>query len=228
MHTSAKAIRTYLESNDLAGLLLLIKNDRKSISHLIRLAYNKDTLVGWRAILAIGALARELVKTDPEILRETCRKLLWSLSDESGGIGWSAPEILGEIVSSDTRRFGDIIPLIAQVFDIEERHFRPGVVYALLKVAEQKPDMVLSFHKIIVEALKDQEPLTKAYGLQLIAIIWKRACSSGDWGADVCDKVRQAIESLTTDKNEAWIYESDRFKPVSISELAHNVLKNKE
>jgi hypothetical protein len=54
----------------------------------------------------------------------------WSLSDESGGIGWSAPELIGEIVCADPRRFADIVPLIADVYAIEEDVFRPGVLYA--------------------------------------------------------------------------------------------------
>ena len=67
-----------------------------------------------------------MITTDLDFLRETCRKLVWSLSDESGGIGWSAPEILGEIVSADPKRFKDFIPLMASVYEIEEDVFRGG------------------------------------------------------------------------------------------------------
>jgi len=97
-------VQAALESNDLDAIVTSTKNDKKTISQLVRLAYDKDTLVGWRAIKAAGLAARELVKTAPDFLRETCRKLLWSLTDESGGIGWSAPELLGEIVCADVKR----------------------------------------------------------------------------------------------------------------------------
>src|SRR5512147_1025466 len=99
--TLKKTILHALESNELGAIASLAEKDRKVLSQLVRLAYDKETLVGWRAIRAVGLAARALVKTDREFLRDTCRKLLWSLSDESGGIGWSAPEMLGEIVSSD-------------------------------------------------------------------------------------------------------------------------------
>jgi len=79
-----------------------------------------------------------MVRRDPEFLRETCRKLLWSFTDESGGIGWSAPEMLGEIVSSDPKRFQDVIPLIAAAYEVDEDVFRAGVLYALSRVASMR------------------------------------------------------------------------------------------
>ena len=90
-----KTIQYALEANDLNTVAALAKENRKALSLLVRPAYDKETLVGWRAISAVGLAARQLIKTDYEYLRETARKLLWSLSDESGGIGWAAPELLG-------------------------------------------------------------------------------------------------------------------------------------
>jgi hypothetical protein len=92
----------------------LAQQGQKAVSPLVRFAYARDTLIGQRAIRAMGLVAKELVTSEPEILRDRVRKLLWSLNDESGGIGWSAPELLGEIVSADPDRFADIIPLIAE------------------------------------------------------------------------------------------------------------------
>jgi len=120
-----------LESNDLESVAAMAKEHRNVLSLLARLAYDKETLTGWRAIKAVGRAARVLLPIDYPFLHETVRKLLWSLSDESGGIGWSSPEMLGEIVCTDPHKFSDIIPLIAEVYDIEETHFRPGVLYAL-------------------------------------------------------------------------------------------------
>jgi hypothetical protein len=128
MPTQKKHIHDLLESNELSSIGLQAKDDRKVLSSLVRLAYDKETLVGWRAIKAIGLAAAEVITTDLDALRETCRKLVWSLSDESGGIGWSAPEILGEIASADPKRFKDFIPLVASVYEIEEDVFRGGAL----------------------------------------------------------------------------------------------------
>ena len=79
-------IHNTLEINDLEAVVSFAKENRKVLSLLVRSAYDKESLVGWRAIKAIGLAARALVKTDYKFLRELVRKLLWSLSDESGGI----------------------------------------------------------------------------------------------------------------------------------------------
>ena len=82
-----KIILQALESNDLDAVVSLAQKSRKALSLLVRMAYDKETLVGWRAIKAAGRIAKALAKIDHEFLRITIRKLLWSLSDESGGIG---------------------------------------------------------------------------------------------------------------------------------------------
>jgi len=93
MHTLKKSILSLLEANDLDSLVTLAKDKPRVVSLLVRISYDKETLAGWRAIKAVGLISRELVRTDYEYLRNTIRKLRWSLSDESGGIGWSAPEL---------------------------------------------------------------------------------------------------------------------------------------
>lgn len=225
MKSLKHVVQTDLESNDLDAIVTRAKNDKKTISRLVRLAYDKDTLVGWRAIKAVGLAARELVKTDPEFLRETCRKLLWSLSDESGGIGWSAPELLGEIVCADVKRFREFIPLIVEVYGVEEDVFRPGVVYALGRIAEAAPELVTVYQKVIIAALVDNNPLTNIYALELVDRIWDNAAQSNTWSTEYRERVKSAIKNLTSNKSEAWLYGEDSFINVSIGEKADEVLE---
>jgi hypothetical protein len=206
-------IRTALEANDLGSVAALAKDNRKVLNQLIRMAYDKETLVGWRAIKAFGLAAKELVTTDYEYLREMVRKLLWSLNDESGGIGWSAPEILGEIVSADPDRFRDIIPLIAEVYGIEEVIFRPGVMYALNRIAEAKAELVLHHKDLLVRALSDGDPLVRAYALKLVEKM------KGLLSRDELSEINKLAKSLSEDASEVWIYIDNYFLNVQIKEL---------
>lgn len=203
-----------LEANDLEAVVALATENRKVLSQLVRMAYDKETLVGWRAIKAIGLVAGELVKTDDEFLRVTIRKLLWSLSDESGGIGWSAPEILGEIVSADPKRFSDIIPLISEVYKVEEKVFRPGILYALGRIAEVDPALVMPFIDVIEQALSDENPLTRVHALMAIKTL-KDKLGRDDW-----ERFSGKIKSLLSDKAEVWLYEKDSFVGVQVKEVA--------
>ncbi len=225
-HSLKKKILSALESNDLDAVVALSTGDRTVLSRLVRLAYDKETLVGWRAIKAVGLAARALQRSDYDFLRDTCRKLLWSLSDESGGIGWSAPEMLGEIVSADPRRFADIIPLIVQVFDIEEDVFRPGVVYALGRIAEADPEAASTFQKVIISSLVDREPLTRIYGLDLVEVLWRSGTAERCWTHEYRERIRSAVSRLRADKTEAWVYRDPQFVSVMTGEYA-SVLINK-
>ncbi len=50
----------------------------------------------WPAITCMGAALARLADQDLEEARIMMRRFLWSLNDESGGIGWGAPEAMAE------------------------------------------------------------------------------------------------------------------------------------
>jgi hypothetical protein len=224
-----KFIHHALEMNDLDAVVLLVQKNRKTLSLLVRMAYDKETLVAWRAIKAVGRIANVLVKTEREFLRNTVRKLLWSLSDESGGIGWAAPELLGEIVHSDPEGFADIIPIIAEVYDIEEQTFRPGVMYALARIAEVSPEMIANYQKIIIRSLVDTNPLIRIYTLELVGLLWPIVCNKNLWSMDYRKKIESAVNNMKNDKKVAWIYQDNDFIDIEVGEYAFilaNKLKN--
>lgn len=221
-----KYILHALESNDLDTVVAFIQENRKVLSLLIRMAYDKETLVGWRAIKAVGRIARALVKTDNEFLHITIRKLLWSLSDESGGIGWAAPELLGEIVSADPEGFADIIPLITEVYDIEEQTFRPGVVYALARIAEVSPEPVTKYQKVIIKSLADENPLLKIYALDLVGLVWPIACRKKLWSQEYKAKIYDVVNSMKNHKGVAWIYQNSSFTDAVVGEKSTLLAKS--
>jgi hypothetical protein len=221
-----KFIHDSLEMNDLDAVIRLAQKDRKTLSLLIRMAYDKETLVGWRAIKAVGRIAKVLVKNEHEFLRIAIRKLLWSLSDESGGIGWASPELLGEIVSADPEGFADIIPLIAEVYDIEEKTFRPGVMYAFVRIAEVSPELVADYQKIIIRSLMDTNPLIKIYTLELVGLLWSVACKKNIWSKEYTIKIERIVNKMNTDKGVAWVYQNNDFIDIEVGYYAQ-ILANK-
>jgi hypothetical protein len=225
-HQLKKNVLSALESDDLDAVVSLAAGDRKVLSQLVRLAYDKETLVGWRAIKAVGLVAHVLVKSDYEFLRETCRKLLWSLTDESGGIGWSAPEMLGEIVSADPVRFQDIIPLIASAYEVEENVFRAGVLYALARIAESAPELAAPYQKIIVMSLADRDPLVKVRGIGLVKLLWPWANSEGIWSREYSERISLSLDKLISDKGEAWVYQLSNFISIQVGDESKAMLKN--
>lgn len=213
-----KSIQQYLDSNDLDAIVALAKQNKRVLTLLVRSAYDKETLASWRAIKAVGLVARELIKTDYEFLREAVRKLLWSLSDESGGIGWSAPELLGEIVSVDPLRFADIIPIIAGVYSIEEDVFRPGVVYALGRIAGVSPELVMPHRGIIFSALSGTDPLARVYAIGAVKSIWKFETEKNR------TIIMSLIRDIASDRREVYIYHNNGISRREVGEESDKLL----
>ena len=219
MHNLKKTTQQLLESNDLAAIVELAEEHRRELNLLVRFAYAKETLSGWRAIKAIGLAAKALITREYEFLREVTRKLFWSLSDESGGIGWSAPELIGEIVSVDPARFSDLIPMLASVYDIEETTFRPGVLYALGRIAETSPERVMPHQELLRRGLSDLDPLSRVHALEAVRKM------GSEWKREDREGLRVSIERLLADRNEVWIYREGGFEGVQVKEAAQEVLE---
>lgn len=219
MYALKKLLSAALQKNDMAAAVRAGREERRALSVLTRFAYEKDTLVGQRAIRATGLISRELAKTDRAALREACRKLLWSLSDESGAIGWAAPELLGEIVAADPGGLADIVPLIASVYDVEEVVFRPGVLYALARIGMQAPELALKHADLMLRGLTEQDPLAKVFALQALAGVLPLL------GQDERGRMRTAVQALLSDASEAWVYEGSDFVNKCVREEAQKFLK---
>jgi hypothetical protein len=54
--------------------------------------------VRWHAVCSFGWLVPVLAEKNLEAGRIVMRRFLWSLNDESGGIGWGGPEAMAEIM----------------------------------------------------------------------------------------------------------------------------------
>ncbi|MEZ0328725.1 MAG: DVU0298 family protein [Dissulfuribacterales bacterium] len=70
-----------------------------AISLVISVCYSHDESVRTKAVQLFGRLMVRLASQDMEAVRSVMRRLMWSLNDESGGIGWGAPEAMAEAMA---------------------------------------------------------------------------------------------------------------------------------
>ncbi|MDY6824717.1 MAG: HEAT repeat domain-containing protein [Thermodesulfobacteriota bacterium] len=103
--TLKKIVTGLLRDSDMTAAMSQMAQypPRRVINPLIGLLFNKDDPVQQRAVTAIGATTARLAESDMESARIIMRRLMWSLNDESGGIGWGAPEAMGEIMARHSR-----------------------------------------------------------------------------------------------------------------------------
>ncbi|MGB5988085.1 MAG: DVU0298 family protein, partial [Desulfobacterales bacterium] len=72
---------------------------RRAVNPLFSLLLDRDELLRWRAVTAMGAVVARLEEQNTESARVIMRRMLWMLNDESGGIGWGVPEAMGETLA---------------------------------------------------------------------------------------------------------------------------------
>ena len=83
--------------------------------------------VRWHAVVSFGWLVPVIAEKDLEAGRIVMRRFLWSLNDESGGIGWGCPEAMAEIMChSSSLRKEYIHMLISYMREDGENLFEDG------------------------------------------------------------------------------------------------------
>ncbi|WP_457577295.1 DVU0298 family protein [Desulfomarina sp.] len=68
------------------------------IHYLFLALCHPDEQVRWNSVNCFGRVVPRLAEENPEEARVVMRRFLWSLNDESGGIGWGCPEAMAEIM----------------------------------------------------------------------------------------------------------------------------------
>ena len=200
-----KKAAALLQENDLAGLLEAAVKESGIIRGLISLTYDKEDALCWRAIEAIGIISGGMAVKQPEKIRNLVQRLLWMLRDESGNNVGSAPEILGEIVRNSPDTFSDIAPIIASFED--EEMLRRGVLRALVRISEKRPDLVMASASLAGRYLGDQDAVLRAYAVLL----------AGRLGLK---EYLPALEDLARDTSCIRIYKDGELRDMTVGKIA--------
>ena len=191
-------------------LINLQHSRRRTLSLLLSLSYDKKDAMSWRAMEAIGILTGEIAKKDPGHVRNTVGRLLWMIRDESGGIGWSVPEILGEIVRNNPELCADIAPIIASFH--EEKMLKAGVLRAIGRIGKLNAEFIDYAIPIVISSLESPETLLRGYA----------AFACGNLSA------LTAVNELEKLKGDACIvpfYEEGELKEKSVGEIASEAIE---
>ncbi|HMK59773.1 MAG TPA: hypothetical protein VK452_01340 [Dissulfurispiraceae bacterium] len=198
-------IRYFLEMKRPDAIGKIAVKDKNVIKWLISFSYDKEGVMTWRAIEAMGYVAKELGAARQDILRDAVRKLLWSMGDESGGIGWSAPEFLGEIVRRVPDSFSDLVPILWS--NREEASFRPGVVWAMIRIAEVRPNLPDIAAGELSELAEDPSPTVRGYTAVLAKLIHS-------------DCKNEILLKLSEDLDTLFYFRNGELNSVTVAELA--------
>jgi len=147
-------VRELLEQRDYERLLDLCEKDGHFWKELKFRLYDIDERLRWPAIEAVGRLMRRWWENGQQgKVREYIRNLFWSIKDESGGIGWSAPQTIAEIIANIPELidpYGSV--MIAHAF--EEPPLVKGGLWGIGRLGKELADSVDFFQDWILSSFE--------------------------------------------------------------------------
>jgi hypothetical protein len=188
-----------------------------------------EELVRWHAISAMGTLVARLANKDMEEGRIIIRRMLWSLNDESGGIGWGAPESMAEIMSLHEGLAREYIHMLISYMREDGEEIWQDGNYLELETLQQglmwgAGRLALSRRQLVLEKGMDQDlpPYLDAADGTVRGLA---ARAMGLLGAAAhLDR----LQELRTDDFPVRLYEDGRMSTVTVGELAGQALQRLE
>jgi len=121
---------------------LLTISPSKSVNPLFSFIQSSSEEIKWRAVRAMGKVVAKMASENLESARVVMRRLMWSLNDESGGIGWGAPEPMGEIMAQDERLAGEYKKMLFSYVNQESNYLeyeplRKGAIWAIERISNK-------------------------------------------------------------------------------------------
>ena len=118
---------------------------RRAVNPLFAFFCSTTPLLRWRAVSGMGVVVSQLAETRMESARVVMRRLMWTLNDESGGIGWGAPEAMGEITARHARLAGEFAHILVSYICpdgnfLEHPILQRGLLWGLGRLAHARPE----------------------------------------------------------------------------------------
>ena len=118
---------------------------RRAVNPLFSFFCSETPLLRWRAVSGMGVVVSHLADTEMESARVVMRRLMWTLNDESGGIGWGAPEAMGEITARHAALAAEFACILVSYIRpdcnfLEHPVLQRGVLWGLGRLAHSRPE----------------------------------------------------------------------------------------
>lgn len=187
---------------------------------------SSNELCKWHAVSAFGVVVPKMVETDVESARIIMRRFLWSLNDESGGIGWGVPEAMGEVMARSELLFYEYGHLLLsymredgpELFQdgnyLELPALQQGVLWSVGRLLAKRKEAMLGQGVVadLQKYLFSEDRIVRAIAA---------------WCLGKCGSVKDLdhIEKLTNDQFSFNFYWENKLEETSVALLAEQAIK---
>lgn len=170
-----------LSGEDFDAVLSELRRDspKRIINALFPLLYHQDEIIKWRAVTFMGLFVGELAQEDMESARNVVRRLMWNLNDESGGIGWGAPEAMGEILARHEGLAGEYAPILLSYANREGNYLelpmlQRGLLWGIGRFSETRPYAAAGSKSHFFHYLESEDPAVRGHAVRILGLIGAR------------------------------------------------------
>jgi len=192
-------IREFLANREYDAVLAWSRSVRSPQRVLFSLALDADEVIAWRAVECIGQVAGIEAEENLERIRDMIRRLFWLMNDESGGLGWRSPEMIGEILVNVPSLIEEFGLLLTAYF--HEEPFERGSYLAVARIAAVNPQPFTGIIPDLREALVGHDAVIRCHAATAL------------WNIDSSDNP-SVIEPLKRDSSPVTFYDYKRGIPV--------------
>jgi hypothetical protein len=155
-----KIIEDLLIKRDHSTLLDLCERDRRFWQEVRFRLYDLDERVRWSAIEAIAKFMERWWQSGrQEKVRVYIRTLFWSMNEESGGIGWSSPQTIAEIIVHIPELI-DPYGSMMIAYSVEEPPLMKGGAWGIGRLGPRIADSIESFREKVLAVFQEDDSET--------------------------------------------------------------------
>jgi hypothetical protein len=176
-----RRVREVLLEEDFEGAMTALESfpARRVVNPLISFFCSGEARLRWWAISGIGAVVSRLADREMESARVVMRRLMWTLNDESGGIGWGAPEALGEITARHSRLAGEYGGILISYIRpdcnfLEHPVLQRGALWALGRLAYARPGLVADAAPFVTPFIESPDAFHRGHAVWLLCALGQR------------------------------------------------------
>ena len=190
--------------------------ERQAINPLFSFFFNTNELIKWRSVTAMGVVVSQLADKEMESARVVMRRLMWSLNDESGGIGWSSPEAMGEIMAQHGRLAEEYAHLLVSYMDekgnfIEHDKLQRGVLWGVGRLARARPWLISYAAALLPPYMRSEDAICRGLAAWIAGAIHAKTAIS-------------LLKRLTMDHSTINIYIDTCLVERTVGQLAEEAL----
>jgi len=195
---------------------------RRLVSPLFSLLLSSESALKWHAVTAFGQTVDRLAGANLEAARIVMRRFMWTLTDESGGIGWGSPEAMAEIMACHSK-LADEYHAVFMSYILERKGpdnfleyapLREGAYWGAARLAQSRRDLISPYRDWLGHSLLGEEP-PQSLGYLCLAFSFLTLDSR---------LLKDRLLELSARGEPLSIYFNRRFQQTTLSKLANQAL----